>query len=136
LCSKGAIIFAKLAGNVMNEEDVPAKLKHFNAQFAMVPQWSMAGPHGFASGGQQSCMSSLIDTSWVMDMSAWSGVFELTPAAAAAGSIATDRLTRTARMVRPMLMDQASRKVAAFLVSRSSDDFARFPSKSFVAEAV
>jgi hypothetical protein len=42
LCSKGAIIFAKLAGNVMNEEDVLAKLKHFNAQVAMVPQLSMA----------------------------------------------------------------------------------------------
>jgi hypothetical protein len=125
LCSKGAIIFAKVAGNVMNEEDVPAKLKHFNAQVAMVPQWSMAGPHGFASGGQQSCMSSLIDTSWVMDMSAWSGVFELTPAAAAAGSIATDRLTKSARMVRPVLMDQAWTKIAAFLVPRSSDDFAR-----------
>jgi hypothetical protein len=125
LCSKGAIIFAKLAGNVMNEEDVPAKLKHFNAQVAMVPQWSMAGPHGFASGGQQSCMSSLIDTSSVMDMSAWSGVFELTPAAAAAGSIATDRLTKSARMVRPVLMDQAWTKIAAFLVPRSSDDFAR-----------
>jgi hypothetical protein len=95
----------------MNEEDVAAKLKHFKAQVAMVPQWSpqwsMAGPHGFASGGQQSCMSSLIDTSSVMDMSARSGVFELTPAPAAAGSIATDRLTRSARMVRPMLMDQA-----------------------------
>jgi hypothetical protein len=87
-------------------------------------------------GGQQSCMSSLIDTSSVMDMYGLSGDFEFTPAPTAAGSIATDRLTRTARMVRPMLMDQASRKVAAFLVSRSSDDFARFPSKSFVAEAV
>jgi hypothetical protein len=42
LCSKGAIIFAKLAGNVMNEEDVLAKLKHFNAQVAMVPQLSVA----------------------------------------------------------------------------------------------
>jgi hypothetical protein len=128
LCSKGAIIFAKLAGNVMNEEDVPAKLKHFNAQVPMVPQWSMAGPHGFASGGQQSCMSSLIDTSSVMDMSARSGDFELTPAPAAAGSIATDRLTKSATMVRPMLMDQASRKIAAFPTSRSSDDFARCPS--------
>ena len=88
----------------MNDEDAPAKLKHFNAQVAMAPHWSMAEPHGFASGGQQSCMSSLIDTSSVMDMSAWSGVFELTPAPAAAGSIATDRLTKSARMVRPVLM--------------------------------
>ena len=109
----------------MNEEDVLAKLKHFNAQVAMVPQWSMAGPHGFASGGQQSRMSSVIDTSSVMDMSARSGDFELAPAPAAAGSIATDRLTKSARMVRPVLMDQASRKIAAFRGSRSSDDFAR-----------
>src|SRR4051812_22489186 len=110
LCSKGAIIFAKLAGKVMNEEDVPATLKHFNAQVAMVPQWSMAGPHGFASGGQQSCMSPPIDTSSVMGMSTWSGDFERAPAPAAAGSIATDRLTKSARMVRPTRMDQASTK--------------------------
>jgi hypothetical protein len=121
----------------MNEEDVLAKLKHFNAQVAMVPQWSMAGPHGFASGGQQSRMSSVIDTSSVMDMSARSGDFEFTPApAAAAGSVATDRLSKSARMVRPVLMDQASRKVAAFPVSRSSDDFARCPSKEPDSRAV
>ena len=126
----------------MNEEDVPAKLKHFSAQVAMVPQWSMAVPHGFASGGQQSCMSSFIDTSSVidtpsvMDMSARSGVFELAPAPAAAGSIATDRLTKSARMVRPVLMDQASRKIAAFPVSRSSDDSARCPTQASVAEAI
>jgi hypothetical protein len=94
----------------MIEEEVPAKLKHFSAQVPIVPQLSMAGSHGFAIGGQQSCISS------VMDMSAWSGDFEFTPAPAAAGSIATDRLIRTARMVRPMLMDQASRKIAAFPV--------------------
>ena len=64
------MIFAKLEGNAMIEEDVPAKLKHFKAQVAMVPQWSMAGPHGFASGGQQSCMSSGMDMPSVMDMSA------------------------------------------------------------------
>ena len=120
----------------MNDEDVPATLKHFNAQVAMVPQWSMAGPHGFASGGQQSCMSSLIDTSSVMDMSARSGVFELTPAPAAAGSIATDRLTKSARMVRPVLMDEASRKITAFQVSRSSDYCARCPTQVGVAEAI
>jgi hypothetical protein len=120
----------------MNEEDVPAKLKHFNAQVAMVPQWSMAGPHGFASGGQQSCMSSLIDTSSVMDMSARSGDFELAPAPAAAGSIATDRLTKSARMVRPVLMDQASRKITAFPVSRSSDDSARCSAQVSVAEGI
>jgi hypothetical protein len=54
----------------MTEEDVPAKLKHFSAQVAMEPQLSMAWLHGFASGGQQSCMSSVMDTSSVMDMSA------------------------------------------------------------------
>jgi hypothetical protein len=111
----------------MIAEDVPAKLKHFNAQVAMVPQLSMAGSHGFAIGGQHSCMSSAMDMSSVMDMSARSGDFEFTPLPAAAGSIATDRLTRSARMVRPMLMDQASREnSSAFLLSRSSDDFARF----------
>jgi hypothetical protein len=59
----------------MIEEDVPAKLKHFSAQVAMLPQSSMAW-HGFALGGQQSCMSSVMDMSSgiamfsVMDMSA------------------------------------------------------------------
>jgi hypothetical protein len=112
------MIFAKLEGNAMIEEDVPAKLKHLSTQVAMLPQSSMAWSHGFTLGGQQSCMSSLIDMSSVMDMSAWYGVFELTPAAAAAGSIATDRLTKSARMVRPVLMDQASWKIAAFPVAR------------------
>ena len=109
----------------MISEDVPAKLKHFSTQVAMLPQLSMAWSQGFAMGGQQSCMSSVMDTSSVMDMSAQSGDFELTPAPAAVGSIATDRATRSARMVRPMLMDQASGKIAAFLVPWSSDDFAR-----------
>ena len=118
---------------MMIEEDVPAKLKHFNAQVAMAPQLSMARSHGFAMGGQQSRMSSDMDMSSVTDMSpvvdmfARSGDFALTPAPAAAGSIATDRLIRSARMVRRMLMDQTARKIAAFPVSRSSDDFARCP---------
>ena len=120
----------------MIEEDVSAKLKHFKAQVAMVPQLSMAGSHGFAMGGQQSCMLSVMDMSSVLDMSARSGDVELTPAPAAAGSIATDRLTRSARMVRPVIMDQASRKIAAFPVSRSSDDSARCPAQISVAEAV
>ena len=63
LRSKGAIIFAKVEGNTMIEEDVPAKLKDLSTQPAMLPQSSMAWSHGFAMGGQQSCMSSVIDMS-------------------------------------------------------------------------
>jgi hypothetical protein len=88
----------------MIAEDVLAKLKHFNAQVAMVPQLPMAWSHGFAMGGQQSCISSACMSS-VIDMSARSGDFEVTPTAA--GSIASDTATRSARMVRPMFMDQA-----------------------------
>ena len=83
----------------MIDDEVPAKLKHFSAQFAMVPQSSMALSHGFAFG-QQSCMSS------IADMSACAGDLTLTPAPAAAGSSATDRATSSARMVRPMLIYQ------------------------------
>jgi len=70
LRSKGAIIFTEVAGNTMISEDVPAKLKHFSTQVAMLPQSSMAWSHGFALGGQQSCMSPVMDMSSVMDMSA------------------------------------------------------------------
>jgi hypothetical protein len=41
-----------------------------------------------------------------MDMSAASGDLALTPAPPAAGSIATDKAISTARIVRPMRMDQ------------------------------
>ena len=88
----------------MIEEDVPAKLKDLSTQPAMVPQSSMARSQGFAICGQQSGMASVMDMSLVMDMSARCGDFELTPAPAAAGSIATDRATRSARMVRPLRM--------------------------------
>ena len=118
LCVQGVVIFAKLAGNVMIDDDVPAKLKHFSAQVAMVPQWSMAGPHGFALGGQQSCMSS------IADMSAFAGDLTLTPTPAAAGSIATDRATRSAKTVRPMLIYLAWKKIVGPLVLRSSGEFA------------
>ena len=91
----------------MISEDVLAKLKHFSTQVAMLPQSSMAWSQGFAMGGQQSCMPSVIDMPSVMDMSAWFGDFELTPAPAATGSIATDRATKRARMVRPTFMDRA-----------------------------
>ena len=92
-----ACIFAKVEGNTMIE-DVPAKPKHFSAQVAMAAQSSMAFSHGSALGGQQSGMPS------VTDMPAGSGDLELTPAPPIAGSIATDRAIRSARMVRPMLM--------------------------------
>ena len=65
----------------------------------MAPQPSMAFSHGLALCGQQSVMSSIVD------MSAASGDLELMPVPAA-GSIATDKAIRTARIVRPMPMDQ------------------------------
>jgi hypothetical protein len=93
-----SVIFAEVEGNTIIE-DVPAKLKHFSAQVAMVPQSSMAFSHGLVLWGQQSDMSSVID------MSTGSGDLELTPAPAA-GSVATDRATRSATIVRLMPMDE------------------------------
>jgi hypothetical protein len=78
--------------------DVPTKLKHLRAQVAMAAQSSMAFSHGLALCGQQSGMSS------VMDMTAASSDFTLTPALAAAGRTATERAIRSATMVRPVLM--------------------------------
>ena len=94
--SNGVANFAKVKGNMMVEDDAPEKLKHFSAHVAMLPQSSMA--HGFALCGQQSCISSIMDTS------VGAGDLELTPVVPAAGIIATDRAIRSARMVRPMLM--------------------------------
>ena len=120
------VIFAKVAENAIVDDNVAAKLKHFSAQVAMVPQSSMALSHGFAFG-QQSCMSS------IADMSACAGDLTLTPAPAAAGSSATDRARRNARMVRPMLMGPAQTRIAGSMVPRSSDKFARYtPAKSFM----
>ena len=103
LKTKVVTIFAKFKGNTMADDDVPAKLKHFSAQAAIVPQ-SSALSHGFDLWGQQSCISS------IADMSAAAGDWVLTPAAPAAGSIATDKAIRRAKMVRPMVMDRASSK--------------------------
>jgi hypothetical protein len=91
----------------MIEDDAPEKLKHFSAHVAMLPQSSICA-HGFALCGQQSCISSIIDTS------VGSADFD-TPALPAAGSIATDRAIRSARMVRPMRMDQARRTNSSLL---------------------
>jgi hypothetical protein len=101
LLANEAVIFAKVAGNTTIEDDVPAKLKHVSAQIAIALQSYVAFSHGFALGGQQSGMSA------ITDISAGSSDLELAPAAPAAGSIATDRAIKSARMVRPMLMDQA-----------------------------
>jgi hypothetical protein len=87
-------IFAELEGNTMFEKDVPAKLKHFRAQVAIEAQSSMALSQGLALCGQQS-MSAMADTS---------ADFTMMRAPATAGSIATDRAIKSARMVRPMLM--------------------------------
>jgi hypothetical protein len=118
LAANGVANFAKVEGNTMIEDDAPEKLKHFSAHVAMLPQSSMA--HGFALCGQQSSISSIVD------MSVGAGDLGFTPALPAAGSIATDRAIRSARMVRPMRMDQAWTKIAAFPVLGSSDDFARY----------
>jgi len=66
----------------------------------MAAQSSMDFSHGFALCGQQSVISS------IMDMSADSGDLTLTPTPPAAGSIATAKAIRTARIVRPMPMDE------------------------------
>jgi len=100
LLAKNAVIFAQAEGKTMIEDNVPAKLKHLSTQVAMAAQSSIAFSHGLALCGQQSVISS------IMDMSAASGDFALTPAAPAAGSIATDKAIRTARIVRPRPMDQ------------------------------
>jgi hypothetical protein len=113
LSAKGAASFAKLDENTITDHGVPAKLKHFSAQAAMVAQ-SLALSQGFALCGQQSpsmadmsvADMSVSDMS-VSDMSAVSGDLELTPAPAAAGSMATDKATSSARIVRPMRIDQA-----------------------------
>jgi hypothetical protein len=98
--AKNVAIFAQAEGETMIEDNVPAKLKHLSTQVAMAAQSSMAFSHGFALCGQQSVISS------IMDMSIGSGDLTLTPAPLAAGSIATDKARRSARIVRPMAMDR------------------------------
>ena len=106
---QGTASLAKLDGNVIVDHAVPAKLKHFSAQVAMVRQ-SSALSHGLALCGQQSpsiaAMSavSLEDVS-VVDMSAEAN--DLKPAPAVTGSIATDRATSRVRIVRPTRIDRA-----------------------------
>jgi hypothetical protein len=102
LLAKNVAIFAQAEGKTMIEDNVPAKLKHLSAQVAMAAQSSMALSHGFGLCGQQSVISS------VMDMSADSGDLTLTPAPPADGSIATDKAITSARIVRPMPMDQVN----------------------------
>src|SRR6266481_3318114 len=97
LVANDAVIFAEVDGNTIVEDDVPAKLKHFSAQVAMAAQSSMAFSHGLALWGQQSGMSS------ITDMPAGAG--DLTPGPPAAGSSATERAMRSARMVRPTFME-------------------------------
>jgi hypothetical protein len=48
LAANAAVIFAEVDGNRIVDDNVPAKLKHFSAQVAMVAQSSMAFSHGFA----------------------------------------------------------------------------------------
>ena len=98
----------------MADDDAPAKLKHFNAHVAIVPQ-SSALSHWLALCGQQSMSDmsvadmSLPDTSFaemsLPDMSAETE--DRKPAIPAAGSVATDRAISRARIVRPMRIDRA-----------------------------
>jgi hypothetical protein len=114
-------IFAALEGNTRFANDFAAKLKHFRAQAAIEAQSPIALSQGLVMGGQQS-MSSMAD---VADISVG---MTLTRTPAAAGSIATDRAIRSAKMVRPMLMDQDSGlRIAGSVVSRSNDDYAINP---------
>jgi len=98
LAASGIVMLAKVEGNTMIDDDVSAKLKHFSAQVAMAAQSSMTFAHGSAFWGQQSGMSS------IADMPA-ADAGDLTPAPPAAGSVATARAMRSARMVRPTLME-------------------------------
>ena len=84
----------------MFEENVPEKLKHFNAQVAMDEQSSGALSHEFVLCGQQS-MSSIAATAVISDD------FAIAPAPPTAGRMATDRAIRSARMVRPIFMPAA-----------------------------
>jgi hypothetical protein len=97
LAASGIVRLAKVEGNTMIGNAVPAKLQHLSAQVAMAAQSSMAFSHGFALWGQQSGMSS------ITDMPAGAG--DLPPAPPAAGSSATERAMRDARMVRPTFME-------------------------------
>jgi hypothetical protein len=118
LAASGIVMLAKVEGNTMIDDAVAAKLKHFSAQVAMAAQSSMAFSHGLALWGQQSGMSSIADMPTA-------GAGDLTPAPPAAGSIATERPMRSARMVRPRFMEWFSpQKIAGFAIRRSSDDFA------------
>jgi len=48
LAANDVVIFVEAEGNTIADDNVPAKLKHFSAQVAMVVQSSMAFSHGFA----------------------------------------------------------------------------------------
>ena len=108
LLANGVAIFAKVEGNTMIEDDPLEKLKHFSAHVAMLPQSSI-WPHGFALLGQQS--PSMADMSVgdmsLADISSAAGDLEPAPAPDAAGSIATDRATSRAIIVRPMRIVRA-----------------------------
>src|SRR5262245_52769756 len=59
-------IFPKTEGNTTSENGIPEKLKHFNAQAAMLPQPSMALSQGSAWCGQQSMSSICSMDTWRM----------------------------------------------------------------------
>ena len=117
--ANGVVILEKAEANTMMDDDAPAKLEHFSAQIAMAPQCSMAFSHGSALWGQQSGMSS------ITDMPAGCAGLRFNPAPLAAGNIPTDRAIKSARVMRPVLMDQLSLgKIAGLVVRQSNDDLA------------
>jgi hypothetical protein len=60
LAANDAVIFVEVEGNTIADDNVPAKLKHFRAQLAIVAQPSTGFSHGTVLCGQQS-MSSIVD---------------------------------------------------------------------------
>jgi hypothetical protein len=105
-------------GNTMFENVVPGKAKHLSAHVAIEQQSSIA-LSGLVLLGQQSM-------SCAAERCAIATEFMATLAAPAAGSMATDRATKSARRVRPMRMESGngadSAKDAVCGVRRNGND--------------
>jgi hypothetical protein len=92
----------------------PPNVKHLSAHVAMHDARSIALSHGFGVCGQQSMSS-------IAAVPAISADFATAATPPAAGNTATERAIRSANTIRETLM---RRKIAAFALSRSSDEFA------------
>jgi hypothetical protein len=93
LLANDGLRLAEIIGNSTFENDVAAKLKHFNAQVAIHPQSSIALSQGLAAGGQQSIGSEA-------DISVISVDRTLNAPPPAAGSMATDKAIRATNSLR------------------------------------